>query len=183
MDSTTEDEDVFTSPDPTRTDGGVLHFAGHGQFNIVDPEASHVVVDRDRFSAKRLLGRTFRHSWLVFLNACETGLAFQNPPGMSMKGWPGVLCTKCQCGAFIGAQWQIANRSAHAFAMRFYRSVAADGAIGKALRTAREGATAQAASPIGSVDRDRKSRVDDVVRVLPGDPDLTIIIDDDEEEE
>lgn len=121
-------------------DGGSYdgwHFAGHGAARGTDPQRWRLQLEEletlhadDLEGAAHLQG----HRPLVFLNGCRTargGLSLT-----SLGGWAqGFL--RAGAGAFLGAQWEVGDEPALAFAEVFYPALLAGEPAGEAVRQAR----------------------------------------------
>jgi hypothetical protein len=105
----------------------VLHFIGHGGFDA-DKDEGYLELIADDRKETRFYARPFaqaaarRGIKLIFLNACETGVAAKDaPPSRSslaaallQRGIPGV----------IASQFSLPDASAHLFSSRVYERIA-----------------------------------------------------------
>lgn len=71
---------------------------------------------------------------LVFLNACQTGLNAETITGVS--GWA-TQFIRAGCGAFVGAYWNLDDKSANLFQATFYEGFLSGLTFGEAIRHAR----------------------------------------------
>jgi CHAT domain-containing protein len=99
----------------------VLHFSTHSSHAQGMPsqwklylEDHEALTPEDLVSAAANLGSKRP---LVFLNACQTGLNAETITGVS--GWA-TQFIRAGCGAFIGAYWNLDDRSANLFQATFY---------------------------------------------------------------
>lgn len=122
----------------------VIHYAGHAAFDGNNPELSGLQLhDHELYSAHKIR-RLLRGQPLVFLNACQTGLAAneQATPQHTtvMRDSPeGLAASFIYGGAMgcIGSLWPVYDKPAAAFAISFYERVLDGYPIGEAMRQAR----------------------------------------------
>jgi pimeloyl-ACP methyl ester carboxylesterase len=95
----------------------VFHFAGHCQFDAVDPAASGWVFSGNTILSARELARFDRIPALIFSNACESGAMpskTQDAPGFAEAlfslGVSNLICTA----------WPVGDQAAGAFGRTFY---------------------------------------------------------------
>ncbi|WP_295388369.1 CHAT domain-containing protein [uncultured Thiodictyon sp.] len=128
--------------DPQRP-RGIIHFAGHGEAAADAPASQYHIKledgDLDPLAWHALFKQSSAHPF-VFLNACEIGQA--RPVGFFVEGWaPAVLETGAS--GFVGGLWPLPDRSAAAFAIRFYAELVGhlerngEASVAEALRQTR----------------------------------------------
>jgi hypothetical protein len=117
----------------------VLHFSTHSSHAQGTPsqwklylEDHEALTPEDLVSAAANLGSKRP---LVFLNACQTGLNAETITGVS--GWA-TQFIRAGCGAFIGAYWNLDDRSANLFQATFYEGFLSGLTFGEAIRHARQ---------------------------------------------
>lgn len=119
---------------------GVLHFAGHGEFDASQPNESGVrlpdayVLRPNDFSGG-LRTKIKGERPLVFLNACQAsrqGWAFAG-----LGGWVERFVQASGCGAFVGPLWKVRDSLARGFAETFYDELAKGKTLGEAAQSAR----------------------------------------------
>ncbi len=116
----------------------VLHFSTHSSHAQGTPsqwklylEDHEELTPEDLVSAAANLGSKRP---LIFLNACQTGLNAETITGVS--GWA-TQFIRAGCGAFIGAYWNLDDRSANLFQAAFYEGFLSGLTFGEAIRAAR----------------------------------------------
>ncbi|MCW5853383.1 MAG: CHAT domain-containing protein [Anaerolineae bacterium] len=123
----------------------VIHYAGHAFFDEKDSDLSGLVLhDRELFLAQKIR-RLLEGRPLVFLNACESGLARNEAPpqdaALSYLQRPaeGLASAFIYGGAIgcIGSLWPVYDRYAAQFATTFYDLVLQGYRLGEAMRRAR----------------------------------------------
>lgn len=122
----------------------VIHYAGHAAFNGNNPELSGLQLhDGELYSAHKIR-RLLRGQPLVFLNACQTGLAANEEATPQhttvMRDSPeGLAASFIYGGATgcIGSLWPVYDEPAAKFAISFYERVLDGYPIGEAMRQAR----------------------------------------------
>ena len=114
------------------------HFSGHGASRGIDPNNSEMILEQgDTLSPMRISGTAAnlgRATPLVFLNACQIGAG-----GMALTdigGWARQFLA-AGAGAFIGAQWNILDRTAFFFTKELYANLLKGHPVGRAVRLAR----------------------------------------------
>jgi hypothetical protein len=122
----------------------LIHFAGHGEYDPSNPDAS-VLVLSDGQPARSLLFRSAKygdeHQPMFFLNACMAGIGDQLLGDMG--GYPGN-CLQGGFGSILGALWEVKDDVAKEVALEFWE---------RALPTAGE-----EPEPIGEILRDIRGR-------------------------
>lgn len=120
-------------------DFDAFHFAGHGWSSGHTPGGWCLELNRgqtirveDLQEASHGLARSRP---LVFLNACQTGLADFSLT--RQDGWAHRFL-RSGAGAFVGAQWSIPAQEAVIFAKNFYREFFSGVPIAQSIRDARE---------------------------------------------
>jgi CHAT domain-containing protein len=98
----------------------VVHFAGHGQFDPMQPDASVLYLD-DGTPLSSFLFRSARccekQQALLFLNACMIGIGGELLGDMG--GFPGN-CLKGGFGGMLGALWEVDDEVAADVALEFW---------------------------------------------------------------
>jgi hypothetical protein len=132
---------------------GAVHFAGHGDFNPAQPDAS-VLYLSDGKALSSLLFRAAKYGGdqqpFLFLNACMIGIGGEvlgdmgGFPGNSLRGG---------FGAVLGALWAVEDDVAYSIAHEFWaRALPAGGAlsepVGEILRDLRQRYQGNVADPI-----------------------------------
>ncbi|MCW5854287.1 MAG: CHAT domain-containing protein [Anaerolineae bacterium] len=150
----------------------VIHYAGHAFFDDKDSDLSGLVLhDRELFLAQKIR-RLLEGRPLVFLNACESGLAKNEaPPPDGTKSYlqrpaEGLASAFIYGGAIgcIGSLWPVYDRYAAQFATTFYDLVLQGYRLGEAMRRARRDIWASNPEPVTWA-----------AYVLYGDPTLQLI--------
>ncbi len=115
------------------------HFSGHGAARGADPNKAEMLLDQqETLTPLRIAGAVAnlgRATPLVFLNSCQIGAS-----GMALTdigGWARQFIA-AGAGAFIGAQWDIFDRTAFSFATQLYDLLRAGRPVGEAVREARQ---------------------------------------------
>ena len=112
----------------------VVHFVGHGEYDLVEQQGFLVLEDERRHSVyvdatelARLLRRYGTNA--VILNACESARGI----------WAGLAPTlvRADIPAVVAMQWPIEDRAAITFAKSFYRTLAAGRAIDECVSEGR----------------------------------------------
>lgn len=102
---------------------GAVHFAGHGDFNPANPDAS-VMLLSDGKPMPSAIFRSAKYGGdqqpLIFLNACMIGIGGQLLGDMG--GFPGN-CLKGGFGGVLGALWEVNDTVAREVALEFWRRV------------------------------------------------------------
>jgi hypothetical protein len=100
---------------------GVVHFAGHGEFDPTNPDSSVMLLS----DGKPLSSTFFRSASyggdrqpLIFLNACMIGIGDELLGDMG--GFPGN-CLKGGFGGVLGALWEVNDTVAREIAVEFWR--------------------------------------------------------------
>lgn len=123
----------------------VIHYAGHAFFDDKDSDLSGLVLyDRELFLAQKIR-RLLEGRPLVFLNACESGLAKNEAPPQDtplsylQRPAEGLASAFIYGGAIgcIGSLWPVYDRYAAQFATTFYDLVLQGYRLGEAMRRAR----------------------------------------------
>jgi hypothetical protein len=120
------------------TDLQLLHFVGHGEFNMAQADDSALVLGDDDFlKARSFTGSALagKASPVLYLNACAVGqnaLVVGRPGGFSANflrsGGTGV----------IAPYWPVNDESAAAFAQALYGKLLHNRSVGEALRELRD---------------------------------------------
>ncbi|MCG8454640.1 MAG: CHAT domain-containing protein, partial [Holophagales bacterium] len=124
------------------TRGGyrLIHFAGHAEQDLEEPDRSRLIlVDRD-FRAEELVGEIrepiARDRPLVILNACRA--ARQGRAMTGIGGWPERWVRRCRCGALMSPQWAVRDAGAERFTASLYDLLGSGATLGRAVLEARE---------------------------------------------
>lgn len=119
----------------------LLHFAGHGEVDLEQPElASLQLAELGRWRALDLFDPS-KTAWaserpIIFANACFAGgLGF----GLSgLDGWPSSSIRQVRASAFVGPSWSVRDDRSFQFSKAFYGALIAGSNLGRAGRDARE---------------------------------------------
>jgi CHAT domain-containing protein len=102
---------------------GAVHFAGHGDFNPANPDAS-VMLLSNGMPMPSAIFRDAKYGGdqqpLIFLNACMIGIGGQLLGDMG--GFPGS-CLKGGFGGVLGALWEVNDKVAREVALEFWHRV------------------------------------------------------------
>lgn len=110
---------------PPQAIGGVgaVHFAGHGDFNPANPDAS-VMLLSNGMPMPSAIFRSAKYGGnqqpLIFLNACMIGIGGQLLGDMG--GFPGN-CLKGGFGGVVAALWEVNDKVAREIALEFWQRV------------------------------------------------------------
>jgi hypothetical protein len=117
---------------------GLLHFAAH---NVTVPNlqgGSYVPFGETRFDLTFMgavaPGKYGHQKPLVVMNACTSAGA--SPLYTETAGWADRFLL-CGSGAFVGALWEVRDRSAARFSEAFYSELTGDKTVGEAMRLGR----------------------------------------------
>lgn len=132
--------DLAAIQDLVHQEVGVLHFAGHGEFDAAQSNESgiplpdgYVLRPNDFDGAlQNLIGR---ERPLIFLNACQASRQGWALAGLG--GWVERFVKASGCGSFVGPLWKVRDSLALEFAKIFYGELAKGKTLGEAARTAR----------------------------------------------
>lgn len=107
-------------------DFAMLHFAGHGMFDVAVPDNSAIRLSDGvlRTSDIRAQFGGPRPRPMVFINACygaQIGYSFTG-----LGGWAEYFVRQARVGAFVGALWEVDDKLALEFARSFYRALLRD---------------------------------------------------------
>lgn len=123
----------------------VLHFAGHGQFDAMNPSNSGIVLKDGLLQASDFLNHQLTSlPALVILNACEAarlrgeedsspGLAAPQAPDASLA----ETIIRAGIGGFIGNMWRVGDQSAAEFSATLYAGLGCGLSLGEAFLQAR----------------------------------------------
>ncbi|HUO40202.1 MAG TPA: CHAT domain-containing protein, partial [Mycobacterium sp.] len=125
----------------------VIHFAGHGQTDVNNPQFTGLVLTGG-YKLDPLMVRGFRlvaeQRPFVFLNACEAGVG--GATLAELGGLVGAFLAEGACG-FIAPLWKVDDVEAHDIALEFYRRTLVDGqTVGEAMLAIRQRYTPQSTS-------------------------------------
>jgi hypothetical protein len=116
----------------------VIHFAGHGQTDVNNPQFSGLVLaDGRKLDALAISGFDLvsRQLPFVFLNACEAGVATETLDNLG--GLVGAFLLG-GARAFIAPLWKVDDNLARDLAVEFYRRTFENGeSVGEAMRQIR----------------------------------------------
>jgi len=118
----------------------VVHIATHGEFDPAHPNRSSIhlqdgALTPDLFRGSNVQGWR-KQKPILFLNTCHGGR--MNFDLCGLGGWAQKMVGEIGIGAFIGAQWEIHDRLASAFAIQFYEGLQAGQTLGQAFHGARQ---------------------------------------------
>ena len=120
-----------------RGDVRLLHFSGHGTFDVGNADLSEILLEDDGLDAMAIARTRLgaEGSPIVYLNACSVGAV-----GITV-GRCGGFAAACLEGGFSGViapYWPINDKRAAQFAVSLYEKLLAGRAIGEALQELRE---------------------------------------------
>jgi CHAT domain-containing protein len=121
----------------------IIHFAGHALFNPQDPESSAWLLSDGPLWAKEIrntLAWCDSPPWLVFANACESGMDSDAAPSRYQGDVFGLATAFINQGvaAYIGPLWPIDDGVALQMASDFYSALLLERAsLGESLRFAK----------------------------------------------
>lgn len=109
----------------------IIHFAGHAQFVAEDPEGSAWLLSDGLLRARDIrntLAWTESPPWLVFANACESGMDAATSIGRYQGDVYGLAtaCINQGVAAYIAPLWPVDDRMATELAVSFYYSLLAN---------------------------------------------------------
>ncbi len=132
-------EEVFKLLQRNKQGANIIHFCGHGKYDMDNPDNSGIVLnDKIEFSPDYINGkqergiRAFRP--VVFLNCCKAG---RTGYGLTSMGGFAHRFLKKGASAFLGAIWSINDEVAYTFAHNFYEEFLAGNTLGEAVQNAR----------------------------------------------
>jgi hypothetical protein len=130
----------------------VIHFAGHGQTDVNNPQFTGLVLEDGRrldplaITGFRLVAR---QEPFVFLNACEAGVAGETL--MNVGGLVGAFLVEGARG-FVAPLWKVDDEAARDIAVEFYRRTFERGeTVSEAMRQIRSQFRRAAASELAYV--------------------------------
>ena len=105
----------------------VVHLAVHGEFDVLDPMSSHLVLDADgaddgRLTAAEMFGLRLDRGPLVVLSGCQTGQSVTTAQGESLGMSRGLLYSGAN--ALLLSQWRVDSDATAAWMQAFYREAA-----------------------------------------------------------
>lgn len=125
---------------PLLTKGGfnALHFGCHSVYDNTNPDTSYLELNEgEKLKPRHISGEKVyfgQNHPLIFLNACASGRSAPSLTGIG--GWAGRFLN-IGVSAFIGAMWDVDNKSATPFANYFYKNLVQGMTIGEAAQKAR----------------------------------------------
>jgi len=132
----------------------IIHFAGHGSFNQLDPGSSSIALWDKDMRANAIRGFFGRSApTFCFINACESARVTGGPGAPAAPlGWKerydifGIGRALLETGSYLlGSRWPIGDTPAAAFAAEFYTQLLTEKPLGEVVRLAR-GACQKASS-------------------------------------
>ena len=118
----------------------LIHFAGHGYFESRAPHLSGLMLSDSSMPAEEL-GRHLHSHALVFLSACEAGMASvtESPTGMIGEFVEGIATSILLGGAIgcVAPMWNIEDGTARDLSISFYKYLLSGMIVGESLRQAR----------------------------------------------
>lgn len=126
----------------------IIHFAGHGAFNVDAPEESAWILSDGPLWAQEIrntLAWTESPPWLVFANACESAMDSNRPANRYQGDVFGLATAFINQGvaAYIGPLWPVNDSMALQMATDFYHALLQEQtSLGEALRLAKQNAGA-----------------------------------------
>jgi tetratricopeptide (TPR) repeat protein len=119
-------------------EASIIHFAGHAEYNEVDPSESALLFSDGRLRAADV-PVPLKGAPIVYSNACESGLGRATG---ELKSWTGLAAAFIQAGAvnYIGSLWPIYDESSLRVAEQFYALLNTGHSTGEALRRAKSDA-------------------------------------------
>ena len=124
----------------------VIHYSGHAFFDQNDPDLSGLLLHNREIYFAQKIRRLLEGRPLVFLNACQSGLAANEAQEAKadrsfnlQKPAEGLASSFIYGGALgcIGSLWPIYDEPSARFAIQFYQYVLEGHMIGEAMRLAR----------------------------------------------
>jgi hypothetical protein len=119
----------------------VVHYAGHAAFDEDHPDRSGLLLKKDVLFPAAKIERLLTGQPLVFLNACETSKAANEPDTPTYLGHrsEGLASAFLYGGAVacVGSRWPVYDQSAGEIAVDFYKYLLQGNKVGEALRLAR----------------------------------------------
>ena len=103
----------------------IIHYAGHGEFNVQEPKRGGWVFGKDRILTSREIFRARRVPRLIFANACYSAVVNPGKPLTAAemnRGLAGIAEAFLERGVqnYIGSGWPVADDQAVQFALTFY---------------------------------------------------------------
>jgi hypothetical protein len=114
----------------------VIHFAGHGEYDPVEPARSKLILDDGTIPAG-MIENTLRGNPVVFLNGCKTTAMARSESLAPAEGLSAAFIYGGALGC-IGNTWPIHDRIAADFAASFYKHLVRGHTLGKAMLYARK---------------------------------------------
>jgi len=118
----------------------IIHIATHGEFDTDQPNRSAIHLQDGELTPALLQGSNIRglrrERPILFLNTCHGGR--MNFDLCGLGGWAQKMVGEIGVSAFVGAQWEIHDRLASAFAIHFYDGLQAGLTLGQAFHQARQ---------------------------------------------
>ncbi len=120
----------------------LLHYAGHGQFDVKRPELSGWIFGKDRILSAREIFRARRVPRLVVANACFSSVTTEGKPFTteeSNRQLAGLAEAFFERGVmnYVGAGWPVDDEPAVVFAEKLYRSLFECKTLGDSLAAGR----------------------------------------------
>lgn len=105
----------------------VVHYAGHGDYDPINPMKSGWIFGKDQVLTARDIFRARRVPRLIFANACFSGVvrdAAAHAPDELSRGLASIAQAFFERGVpnFIGSGWPIGDQQAAGFAETFYEN-------------------------------------------------------------
>lgn len=128
----------------TSGDYDLIHFAGHGIYAKDEPAKSGWVLSSQHFVTPRDIARSRQTPWLVFANACFSGVvnsAAESQPIEEARRAASIAEIFMQLGVrnYLGTGWAVDDAQATDFALRFYAAVlSANSSMADTLEFARD---------------------------------------------
>jgi hypothetical protein len=117
-----------------------VHFAGHADYDPADPGGAGWYLPDGKLTADDIaqLGTARPMPFLVFSNACQTGLAGPWGPGREGRvlGLSGAFLVSGS-RFYVGTQWELVDGIGARVASHFYDALVRGANVGAALRAAR----------------------------------------------
>ncbi len=123
-------------------DYDIFHFAGHAEYNSINPSESGWILKDGKFTAKEIveLGATSPLPSIIFSNACQSGKTTEWKVGKEFEDEIYGLANAFLLAGirhYIGTFWRVLDEPCLCFANEFYKNVTDGLPIGEAIRLSR----------------------------------------------
>jgi pimeloyl-ACP methyl ester carboxylesterase len=130
----------------------IIHYAGHGEFNVQEPKRGGWVFGKDRILTSREIFRARRVPRLIFANACYSAVVNPGKPLTAAemnRGLAGIAEAFLERGVqnYIGSGWPVADDQAVQFALTFYSYALTGGPVDDGDTTKGRGGAKRSGDP------------------------------------